>query len=126
MIALRDYYNTGNAESQERRENLYDFDIGRVRLDWENRPTRFYATLDGADLMDGLPEGCRLNPYIAAMYFTQGVSRVLREKVKEWLRINGYNTLTGCRINLPCEECRRKGLESPENGCVKNGKDKSG
>lgn len=110
---------TKRGESQAMEyENLYEFEAGRVRLDWGEKPTRFFATLDGEDLMRGLPSGAEANPYIAAQYFAQGVRDVLREKIKKWLTVNGYNAVTGCRINLPCEECRRQGRDGPARGCV--------
>lgn len=99
-------------------ENLYEFEAGRVRLDWAKNPTRFFATLDGTDLMQGLPPGAEINPYLAAQYFAQGVRDVLREKIKNWLMVNGYNAVTGCRVNLSCEECRLRGLDDPARGCV--------
>lgn len=112
-------YTTNERKSQEpERENLYEFEGGRVRLDWRRSPTRFYAIVDNEDMMRGLPEGAHRNPYIAAMYFVQGIKLVLREKIKEWLTHNGYNAVTGCRVDLPCEECRRRGQNEEGKGCT--------
>lgn len=125
MDSLNDY-TTKTPESQgEERENLYEFDVGRVRLDWRRAPARFYAIVDNVDMMAaaGLPEEAHRNPYIATTYFVQGVSSILRGKIKKLLEYNGFNAVTGCMVDMPCEECRRQGLNDKKKGCVRYGGD---
>lgn len=113
------YYTTKSAESQDPaadiRETLYEF--GRVRLEWSEDPPRFYVVRGGTDLMAGLPTGTELNPYIALTYFAAGVREELRPRIKSWLASSGGNPVTGCRVNLPCSECRRGGFGGAKAGC---------
>ena len=113
------YYSTIPAESQgaaaDIREILYEF--GRVRLEWSDDPPRFYAMQGDTDLMAGLPPGAERNPYTALAYFVQGVREELRPRIKRWLESSRGNPVTGCRVNLPCSECRRAGLGGAETGC---------
>lgn len=115
------YHTTNPAESQgtvaDIRETLYEF--GRVRLEWSEDPPRFYVVRGDTDLMAGLPPGAELNPYIALNYFAAAVREELRPRIKRWLESSGGNPVTGCRVNLPCSECRRAGLGGVGAGCPK-------
>ena len=104
-------------ENQKKREALHELDAGAVRYEWDEDPVRFYAVHEGRDLMNDLPEGAELNPYIALTRFLAGISDELRPKIKGWLRARGYNVVTGCRINMDCKACQAAGLSGPAVGC---------
>ena len=119
MITRYNNDNTNGGESQvNKSENLYEFEAGLVRLDWSEETSQFFALLDGEDMMRDLPEGWKRNPYITAQYFARGVHDVLRQRIKAWLKRHGYNLVTGCRVDLSCAECRRRGLDTAEKGCI--------
>lgn len=93
---------------------MYSFE--GVTLDRRNG--EYIVTVDGVEVAADLEAHQRRNPVLAANRFTTAVSSKLRKNVKEYLRNSGGNAIMGCKVDLPCNECQRAGLNLRSANCL--------
>lgn len=105
------YYTPKSAVCQAR---AYDFDEGAVTM--EHYGGRYHVFLLGEE-QDRYSETQMSNPRIAAMLFESCVSVYLGEKIGAYLKKKGYNRLMGCKIDLPCADCKAYGLDTADSWC---------
>lgn len=105
------YYTPKSAVCQAR---AYDFDDGAVTM--EHYGGRYHVFLLGEE-QDRYSETQMSNPRIAAMLFESCVSAYLSEKIGAYLAKKGYNRLMGCKIDLPCADCKAYGLDTADSWC---------
>lgn len=94
---------------------VYEFDGGAVRLEYAGGRYRvFIAGEEQTSVQNDVPMS---NPYIAVMRFTDCIGAYMHKRVKSYLRARGYNEIMGCKIDLPCEECRAYKFNTADSLC---------
>lgn len=105
-------YNHYTPDRPKCQGEMYTFDRGAVRMDYLEGIYRIYY--HGEEISEDIVR----NPMIAIMRFESAVGQHLREKAKGYLAKCGHNTVMGCKINLPCSECRAMGLNTVYSRCI--------
>ena len=73
----------------------------------------------GEDLDSHLFSDTQLrNIRLAARRFSDAVHGLLNKNVKEYQKMLGYNELMGCKINLPCSDCKAYQLNDENSDCM--------
>lgn len=58
------------------------------------------------------------NPRVAQTIFMSCLGTYLSSKISDYLQAKGFNRIMGCKIDLPCEECRSWKLNGEGSGCM--------
>lgn len=93
---------------------MYSFE--GVTLD--RKGGEYIVAVDGIEVTPELEEHQRRNPILAANRFANAVSTKLRRNVQKYLRSTGANAVTGCKVDMPCRECQRAGLNLRSADCM--------
>lgn len=96
---------------------MYDFDNGAVQLDCRGG---VYEILAGGERVErvSLSQSQSRNPMLAINQFSAEITKYLKDNAKAYLRAQGYNTVMGCKNNMPCGECRRNCLNTADSDCL--------
>lgn len=93
---------------------MYSFD--GVTLDRKNG--EYIVAVDGIEVVPELEAHQRRNPILAANRFATAVSTKMRRNVQKYLKSTGANAVTGCKVDMPCRECQRAGLNLRSANCI--------
>lgn len=99
---------------------MYDFNNGAVRLDCKAGVYEISRNGERIDRINLSPAQSR-NPILAINQFADEIKLYLTENAKEYLCAQGYNTIMGCKNNMPCGECCKNQLNTPDSGCMFGG-----
>jgi hypothetical protein len=96
---------------------MYDFDNGAVKLDCKGGVYEISVNGEKISRGDKTLNQSR-NSILAIQEFTNEISLYLKEKAKAYLREQGYNPIEGCKNNIACAECLKKGLNKGDSNCI--------
>lgn len=94
---------------------MYDFDNGAVRLEFSDGGYHVYV--HGEEQVRGYNAVQMANPRIAIMLFTSCIDSYLSEKVGSYLVSLGFNRIMGCKVNMPCINCKENKFNTAVNHC---------